>query len=120
MTREQKIIEKYKEVMGVMNNTIIALQPLIKHNRDKSLVAKLYEYGGQVELLANQVYALESEPTAEMFEKVYIKSEADLPTEKERYICHRLNFGMDSIGWEKGCSTLWMKNIDWYLRPIKH
>lgn len=52
----------------------------------------------------------------EYFEKVYIRSEADLPKNEGRYLCHMkdkdeiLNLWSDDSDW---------RYADWYLRPVE-
>jgi hypothetical protein len=55
----------------------------------------------------------------ETFEKVYIRSEADLPKEKDVYIVHKIGWGIQSDYWhDTDVSKLhWMKRFDWYLQP---
>jgi len=63
----------------------------------------------------------------ELYKKVYIKSEADLPKEDGVYIAHSKIF--DKVGnWKfknyendnfpEYCKKQWLDNIDWYLLPV--
>lgn len=52
----------------------------------------------------------------EIFEKIYIKSEADLPTIHTWYIAH--SKVVDDLIWLHPLSSIWA-DIDWYLRPAE-
>jgi len=62
----------------------------------------------------------------EIFEKVYIRSEEDLPEENGMYICMiqdikqpaLLRYDIESKG-KYGYTNQWMKLVDWYLRPLE-
>lgn len=61
----------------------------------------------------------------ELFKKVYIKSEADLPKEMGDYLVLRktgygtlLHFPFEGdVGW-KADRYNWLHNVDWYLLPV--
>ena len=65
-------------------------------------------------------------PDKELFEKVYIRSEEDLPKENGMYICMiqdikqpaLLRYDIESKG-KYGYTNQWMKLVDWYLRPLE-
>lgn len=52
------------------------------------------------------------------YEKVIIKSEADLPKEGEKYLCIAKNGTIEYIPFVKRDSSRWLRNIDWYLQPL--
>ena len=63
----------------------------------------------------------------EMYKKVYIKSEADLPTEDGDYFgmeIGSINSFMSVLDFKKdkelrdGNGAYWMKFVEWYLQPI--
>ena len=57
----------------------------------------------------------------EMFKKVYIKSEADLPTEDgEYFVFIRNGIGKDIFIWDNAGSDreIWIETFEWYLQPI--
>lgn len=59
----------------------------------------------------------------ELFEKVYIKSEDDLPKETGRYFCYD-NYTeiITALIYEpsyKDDKENWLKHIDWWLRPVE-
>ena len=56
----------------------------------------------------------------ELFKKVYIKSEADLPTEDGWYSVFnkRRIGGFGSSYYSQELKELWIKDIDWYFQPI--
>jgi len=55
----------------------------------------------------------------ELYEKVFIHSEEDLPKISGRYICYSKECGLDNYGFVKGYDELsWIDMIDWYLRPV--
>ena len=62
----------------------------------------------------------EKVPTKELFEKVYIRSEADLPKEEGWYICSGKG-QLRKYYWRNGESDIWIisNRIDWYLRPLE-
>jgi hypothetical protein len=57
----------------------------------------------------------------ELYKKVWIKSEADLPKEEGEYFCgegsglHYKHFSTTNFNNEE----FWLKHIDWYLQPIE-
>jgi hypothetical protein len=56
----------------------------------------------------------------ELFEKVYIRSETDLPQARGWYfICHRV-FGNDITDRDmtRADTDCWMEDVRWYLRPM--
>jgi hypothetical protein len=58
----------------------------------------------------------------ELFEKVYIKSESELPTEGEYLALKRGHYNPENIIFEDGNMAMinyWMTHLDWYLRPLK-
>ena len=59
----------------------------------------------------------------EYYEKVYIRSEADLPEEEDLYPVQKKDTVVDWELWEpskdKGYIDVWLRDIDWYLRPLK-
>jgi hypothetical protein len=58
----------------------------------------------------------------ELYKKVYIKSEVDLPKEDGVYFCHYKRFGENSTHLFKtnlARKTTWETEIDWYLQPIE-
>jgi hypothetical protein len=60
----------------------------------------------------------------ELYRKVYIKTEADLPKEKDEYFCHRksdnrlLIFNRFSDSDREFENSVWLRNVDYYLQPI--
>jgi len=62
----------------------------------------------------------------ETYEKVFIKTEADLPEENGKYICMikninhpaLLQYDIQSKG-EYGYSKQWLELVDWYLKPTE-
>ena len=67
---------------------------------------------------------LEQQPAKELFEKVYIRSEDDLPEEGKEFITQSNYKGnCDGLCWKKikkysDGSHTW-RDIDWYLRPVE-
>ena len=59
----------------------------------------------------------------EYYEKVYIRSEEDLPEEEDLYPVQKKDTVVDWELWEtskdKGYIDVWLRDIDWYLRPLK-
>lgn len=58
----------------------------------------------------------------ELFEKIYIKSEADLPNIEDVYFVH-LKSDNEIAEWcfyLEGDHREWLKYIDWYLQPLEH
>jgi hypothetical protein len=65
----------------------------------------------------------------ELFEKIYIKTESDLPKEDGFYFCwlkgdkddgtiHYREFTFyNTDDWHN--EDMWLKDIDWYLRPVE-
>ena len=67
---------------------------------------------------------LEQQPDKELFEKVYIRSEEDLPEEDGRYYVHnRGNINEydlhDSIWLGNMYKEAWLRHYDFYLRPLE-
>ena len=61
-------------------------------------------------------------PDKELFEKVYIRSEEDLPEEDGMYFINikGKGIGINVCRFEVILDIQsWMSNIDWYLRPIE-
>jgi hypothetical protein len=55
----------------------------------------------------------------ELFEKIYIRTEADLPTEEAiEFISHYVNKGMGYMMLLPENRKILLKYIDWYFRPI--
>ena len=62
----------------------------------------------------------------ELYEKVFIKTEADLPKENGKYICMikninhpaLLQYDIQSKG-KYGYSKQWLELVDWYLKPTE-
>ena len=62
----------------------------------------------------------------ELYKKVFIKTEADLPEENGKYICMikninhpaLLQYDIQSKG-EYGYSKQWLELVDWYLKPVE-
>jgi hypothetical protein len=52
----------------------------------------------------------------EYFEKIYIKTEDDIPKEKGTYIVH-LNYGKIAYRFDYIDIDYW-EDVDWYLRPL--
>ena len=67
-----------------------------------------------------------NEMKEETYEKVFIKTEADLPKENGKYICMirninhpaLLQYDIQSKG-EYGYSKQWLELVDWYLKPAE-
>ena len=59
----------------------------------------------------------------ELYEKVYIKTEADLPKTEDFYPVQRKDGVVEWETWEpskdKGYIDLWLKEIDYYLCPVE-
>jgi hypothetical protein len=58
----------------------------------------------------------------ELFKKVYIKSESDLPKEDGAYFCHYKQYGENSTHFTKtNLARVYTREteIDWYLLPIQ-
>ena len=59
----------------------------------------------------------------ELYRKVYVKSEADLPKEKGEYFCYRksdnrlLIFNRFIEPDREFEESVWMRNVDYYLQP---
>jgi len=65
---------------------------------------------------------LEQQPAKELFEKVYIRSEEDLPKEDGMYFINikGKGIGINVCRFEVKLDIQnWMSNIDWYLRPLE-
>ena len=77
--------------------------------------------------MAEEIASLieQNKPTGEYFERIYIKSEADLPKEKGFYITGIGNATAFDPGEKKvkpfqsDSVEFWMKCIDYYLRPVE-
>ena len=55
----------------------------------------------------------------ETYEKVYIKTEADLPEEDGFYIASCKNYAVLEYHYCNEVKRDWLKDIDWYLKPIE-
>ena len=79
-----------------------------------------------VNKLINLIIATQpQQPAKELFEKVYIRSEKDLPKGKGEYFAHResdnrllvIDRFIDSdLEFE---TSVWIRNANWYLRPLE-
>ena len=60
-------------------------------------------------------------PDKELFEKVYIRSEKDLPEEGIKYqvMYKRPSNKFRFEYYNKQNKFLWLEDIDWYLRPLE-
>jgi len=62
------------------------------------------------------------QPDKELFEKVYIRSEEDLPKDVGNYPVHQIGFEPDyvmSMYYNGLSDNFWMQAYDWYLRPLE-
>ena len=61
------------------------------------------------------------QPDKELFEKVYIRSEKDLPEEGIKYqvMYKRPSNKFRFEYYNKQNKFLWLEDIDWYLRPLE-
>lgn len=113
MTREQKIIEKQKEYIAYLKRAI----------HSESIIDNITS--GVRDKFDAELSALESSPPTETYEKVYIKTESDLPEHYDFYCCS-LNDDITPCLVEyqyqnrRLNNKWWLNNINWYLRPIKH
>jgi type IV secretory pathway TrbF-like protein len=63
----------------------------------------------------------------ELYRKIHIKSEADLPKEEGDYFVHVIKTGIDIMEWNisnypddtKLQNVDWLNTYDWYLQPIE-
>jgi hypothetical protein len=58
----------------------------------------------------------------ELYKKVWIKSEADLPKEDGVYFCYYKKYGENSTHFYKNNLARiqrWLTELDWYLQPIE-
>ena len=55
----------------------------------------------------------------ETYEKVYIKTEADLPEEDGFYIASCKNYAVLEYHYCNEVKRDWLKDIDWYLKPVE-
>ena len=80
-----------------------------------------YIYEHDIEAIADE---LAQQPAKELFEKVYIRSEEDLPEEDGRYYVHnRGNINEydlhDSTWLGNMYKEAWLRDYDFYLRPLE-
>lgn len=63
---------------------------------------------------------IRNNPTKDLYEMVYVESEADLPKEEGWYICSGKG-QLRKYYWRNGESDIWIisNRIDWYLRPLE-
>ena len=75
-----------------------------------------------VNKLINLIIATQPQkPDKELFEKVYIRSEKDLPEEGIKYqvMYKRPSNKFRFEYYNKQNKFLWLEDIDWYLRPLE-
>ena len=103
------------------------------HNGELGLFFRAENADKAIKILQSELQALESEPDKELYEKVYIKSEADLPQDTGRYFCHQKSrlpeYAYDACEWyeynitdhenRKYQRNLWLTSFDWYLMPCE-
>ena len=110
-TLQEQIITKQDEYIAYLKNQC----------RLTSLSVERYES----ELSALKAQAEQVKATnRELFEKVYIRSESDLPKEDDAYFVqykdHQIGAELFSVsGHQKGIQFDWIGLIDWYLRPVE-
>jgi hypothetical protein len=106
-----RIIEKQDELISKLQSMVDSGQD---YDRD------YHEIYVELQILKSE---LEGEEKKELFEKVYINSEEDLPKKCCELIYHRIDHaGMPSgicVGVYNPVDTnYWMKHSDWYFRPL--
>jgi len=58
----------------------------------------------------------------ERYDKIYIKTEADLPKEEGNYYVHEINrpeWDLDNYSYASDHSSTWLNNIDWYFQLVE-
>ena len=119
---KDKIIAKQKELIKNLTNQIFFGEPTTH--------IKAIEFQGLFDKeskLRNELQALESESDKELFEKIYIRDEKDLPEEDSDYIVHSKSYRWTGLtNWKKYENAnypeynqyIWLLNYDWYLKPL--
>lgn len=76
----------------------------------------------ELELIIKEIASLieQNNPVGEYFEKVYVRSEDDLPEIHDLYLVETKENGLMFYYWHRKYSSVdWMTDVDWYLRPVK-
>ena len=111
----KEIIEKYKEItvhVGLAGT----------YSKKYNIVKALKKSGcPECIKLADELSVLEKQLEGkEWYEKIYIKSEKDLPKKEGLYFVNFKGGWMDTEYYRKtGGIVDWMDEFDWYLKPIK-
>ena len=118
MKTRKEIIEVLKEA----RKTIKIWHDMGTEHFQKEVVWRMYENSPEIKRLDAMIKHLAQQPDKELYEKVYIRSEEDLPREVGNYPVHQIGFEPDyvmSMYYNGLSDNFWMQAYDWYLRPLE-
>ena len=125
MTKKERIIAKQKELIELLNKQVefICSDICIMDSEKFGYIA--CDFSQKITTLEHSISSLESEPDEELFRKVYIKSDADLPKENGRYIVRLKDTTTCAFDFTINGDRLaddpqyWIDYVKWYLTPQK-
>ena len=111
--KRKELISKLK---SCKHDIYMSGKTTFSHNNGLIFIASFLEE------VINYLATQPQQPAKELYEKVYIRSEEDLPREVGNYPVHQIGFEPDyvmSMYYNGLSDNFWMQAYDWYLRPLE-